>query len=313
MKATIDGGANACLDQTGQVAHLNSLQVVHLNVRFECKLKSTSRRRRSVLALQTGSYRERPVALPLKRHFACVRMNRVPKSLSAPVVVVPDGTIDLQWIRGRWRIAGPDRLAQKEKLRAGSVVIGFRFQPGSAAEWLGTAASEFCDKRVWLADVWGAAGRRADAESESFGPEPLVADLENILGRWAPFMRLPHSDMHTAQHLLESGPPVDVDVVPWITRALGLTERTLRRRFDAAFGYGPKTLERILRFQRYVQILRSPTWTSAAHRAAAAGYADQSHLVRECRRLALCTPSQLPSRLPPCPFNFLLAAGADVT
>ena len=257
-----------------------------------------------MLALQAGSYRERPVALALKRHFACVWVNRVSKTLSAPVVVVPDGTMDLQWIRGRWRIAGPDRLAQRETLRAGSMVIGFRFQPGSACEWLGAAASEFCDKRVWLADVWGAAGRRADCALESFGREPRIGDLENALGRWASSMRLPKSDMQSAQRLLRSGPPPGVDVVPWIMRALGLTERTLRRRFDAAFGYGPKTLERILRFQRYLQILRTPTWASAAHRAAAAGYADQSHLVRECRRLALCTPSELPSRLPAGPSNF---------
>jgi AraC-like DNA-binding protein len=75
---------------------------------------------------------------------------------------------------------------------------------------------------------------------------------------------------------------------------LGMSERTLRRRFEAAFGYGPKTLDRILRFQRFLTSRHGLEARTTAHRAAAAGYADQSHLVRECRRLALCTPGQLP-------------------
>ena len=34
--------------------------------------------------------------------------------------------------------------------------------------------------------------------------------------------------------------------------ALGVSERQLRRRFADAVGYGPKTLARVLRFQRFL-------------------------------------------------------------
>jgi AraC-like DNA-binding protein len=76
---------------------------------------------------------------------------------------------------------------------------------------------------------------------------------------------------------------------------LGVSERQLHRRCTAAVGYGPKVLERILRFRRFLALVESPGWLPGglAGLAAAAGYADQSHLTRECVRLAGVTPGRL--------------------
>ena len=75
---------------------------------------------------------------------------------------------------------------------------------------------------------------------------------------------------------------------------VGLSERQLRRRCHAAAGYGPKTLQRVLRFQRFVRMLDAaarPLDLAAA--AAQAGYADQAHLTRECGALSGLTPAAL--------------------
>jgi AraC-like DNA-binding protein len=66
--------------------------------------------------------------------------------------------------------------------------------------------------------------------------------------------------------------------------AVGLTERAMHRRCLVAFGYGPKTLARILRMNRAVALARGGT--SFATVAAVAGYADQAHLARDVRALA---------------------------
>jgi AraC-like DNA-binding protein len=75
---------------------------------------------------------------------------------------------------------------------------------------------------------------------------------------------------------------------------VGLSERQFRRRCQAAAGYGPKTLQRVLRFQRFVRMLDAsaepPDLASAAARA---GYADQAHLTRECSALSGLTPAAL--------------------
>jgi AraC-like DNA-binding protein len=98
-----------------------------------------------------------------------------------------------------------------------------------------------------------------------------------------------------------------------VAAEVGLSLRQLRRRCHAAVGYGPKTLQRVLRFRRFLsridadlvnlqtsrrspaplQLQRGPGARDLAALAAHAGYADQAHLTRECRRLAGLTPAAL--------------------
>jgi AraC-like DNA-binding protein len=70
-----------------------------------------------------------------------------------------------------------------------------------------------------------------------------------------------------------------------------MSERQLRRRFERSVGYGPRTLRRVLRFQRFLAAAQGGG--SLARIAADAGYADQAHLARDCGRLAGLTPSAL--------------------
>src|SRR5712692_7720204 len=85
----------------------------------------------SVLAQATGIYSEQPVSRPLQGHFSCTWVHRFPKGGASSIVIVPDGSIDLQWIEDGWRIAGPDREPQTEILPAGATIIGFRFRPAA--------------------------------------------------------------------------------------------------------------------------------------------------------------------------------------
>jgi AraC-like DNA-binding protein len=82
-----------------------------------------------------------------------------------------------------------------------------------------------------------------------------------------------------------------------LTEELGLSERTLRRRSHHAFGYGPKTLDRILRFQRFLRLARLSGSEGLAGLAAEAGYSDQPHLTRETRELAGFAPSAILAQL----------------
>ena len=72
---------------------------------------------------------------------------------------------------------------------------------------------------------------------------------------------------------------------------LGLGARQLHRRSLAAFGYGPKTLARILRLQRALALARAGV--PYADTAARTGYADQAHLSRDVREFTSTTLSEL--------------------
>jgi AraC-like DNA-binding protein len=246
----------------------------------------------AVLAQATGCYHERPAVPSLGGTFACTWIHRMPKAGAPPIIVTPDGNIDLQWIEGSFRVAGPDKGPQTEILPAGAIIIGFRFRPAAAGAWLGLSASELLDQRVALEELWGTKARRLAAGVPEQGDVAgLVTSLEAALTAH----RASHAadaPMRAAFDLIRQGSPPDASLVPWLMRALSMSERTLRRRFDQNFGYGPKTLDRILRYQRFLHLARRSRQPTAIQ-AAEAGYADQAHLVRESRRMTGSTPLQL--------------------
>ena len=136
-----------------------------------------------MLAQATGIYRERPVSGSLRHHFACAWLHRLPATGAEPILVVPDGSIDLQWVEGVLRIAGPDREPQTEALAPGAIVVGFRFRPGHAAEWLGLSAAELLNRRIPLDEIWGReASRLAEEVGAARGIADLVQRLETRLG-----------------------------------------------------------------------------------------------------------------------------------
>lgn len=90
---------------------------------------------------------------------------------------------------------------------------------------------------------------------------------------------------------LRSEPTLRVEA---LSRDLGLPVRTLRRQVSAAVGLSPKQLQRILRFHRMRARFAAPSGiASAAVAALELGFADQAHMIRECRTIAGCTPAEL--------------------
>lgn len=251
-----------------------------------------------VLGQASGSYRERAPSPLLRSHFSRTWIHRAPPSHPETAAIVPDGRIDLQWIDGTLRIAGPDREAKIEDIPAGASVIGLRFQPGAAPLWLKAAAAELVGQRLPLEAFWGSAVRDlADWISEAETSEGIACRLETAMAErtaaLAPSKELPRAIFRLAATRHQAGG----DSLRRMSAHLDLSERTLRRQCDAAFGYGPKTLARILRFQRFLRLARVPDQAGLAALAAEAGYADQPHLTRETLRLAGLTPSTIVAQL----------------
>lgn len=100
--------------------------------------------------------------------------------------------------------------------------------------------------------------------------------------------------------IVDSAGTVRVDE---LARGAAWSRRHLLARFRAQVGLAPKTAARVLRFQRAAALLapngpgggppvQSAALPNLADAAAVCGYADHSHLAREFRTLAGCTPSQ---------------------
>lgn len=69
-----------------------------------------------------------------------------------------------------------------------------------------------------------------------------------------------------------------------LAASTGWSARRLHRHALRAYGYGPKTLARVLRFRRAVGLARAGR--PFADVAAECGFSDQAHLAREVRALS---------------------------
>jgi AraC-like DNA-binding protein len=183
------------------------------------------------------------------------------------------------------------------------VAVGLRFQPGGAASLLRTSCAQLVGVRLRLECFWGRDARRLEESlSEATVPDEIAHRLEAELARRMtkvdPPDRMPGAIFRLVGSATDQGP-----VLRRLTLSLGLSERTIRRHCIDAFGFGPKTLDRILRFQQFLERLRPPCSSEMASIAASVGYSDQAHLTREARFLAGVTPSiaraQLAERVAP--------------
>jgi AraC-like DNA-binding protein len=178
---------------------------------------------------------------------------------------------------------------------AGAVFVGVRFRTGRAAPALGCPASALRDQRVALADLWGAGQTRALADrlAEAGGTPAAVGLLESAVRSRMADAAPPDRVIEGLVAALADGTAPGPGLVSTLAARLGVTERSLHRRCTAAVGYGTKTLDRVLRFRRAVDLGRGCVALALGALAANAGYADQAHFTRECRRLAGQTPSEL--------------------
>lgn len=206
-------------------------------------------------------------------------------SLGEAVRVLPDGCIDLLWDGQTVSIAGPDTRAQCYVGAPGSTMTGLRFAPGYGPRVLGVPADALTDDRVPLGAVWDPV--RVRCITEAVGAAPGAGDaLELVaLGCCAE----PNEQSAIVEQIAQLARAGCTSVV--IADRVGLSARQLQRRSGAAFGYGAKTLSRILRMQRALAHIRRGE--RFADSAARVGYADQSHLAREVKDLAGVTLSQL--------------------
>ena len=249
---------------------------------------TTSHGQATMESTWSPGYREWLPDRRLRDAIACLWVSVTPsEGPAAAAAVMPDGCTDLIWQHGRGAfVAGPDTKPAPTDLPPGTILVGARFWPGAGGPALGWRLADLRDLRVDVADVVpGLAGR-------------LAADL-------TPGAAL---DIMTAlsAELVTAGPPDKLVLaatallaardagLSGLGAALAVSERQLRRRFEVAVGYGPKTLQRILRFRRVLdQLAATSPAPDLADLAIRSGYADQAHLTRETTRLAGRPPAAL--------------------
>ncbi|TIU51738.1 MAG: helix-turn-helix transcriptional regulator [Mesorhizobium sp.] len=173
----------------------------------------------------------------------------------------------------------------------GACCIQVNFTPLGARRFFRLPMSELTDNMVVLDDVLGAEGA---ALRERLGNTPdwtARFDLAEafVAARLESAAETPLEIAWAYDRIITSGGRTRIAS---LAEQLGWSRKHLADKFSDATGIGPKTLSRIVRFNRALRLSSEPTadWADVA---ADCGYADQAHLVREFRELAGETPTAL--------------------
>lgn len=222
------------------------------------------------------------------------------RAVTGSGTVVPDGAVDLMWTPERVPfLAGPDVEPRPVELDPGTRVVAIRLRPGVAAAVLGDGVDRAVGRQVPLDAVWTrAAVDRLDDELGRAGSALVVepgrsamgerraeaAALARAVAEWVSPEWRPDAAVVGAVAAIRAGRPVE---------AQGLSDRQLRRRFTAAMGHGPALFRRIVRLDRFTDLLDRHPERSLAELATGIGYFDEAHLGRDCRALLGTTPGRL--------------------
>ncbi|MEV4510945.1 DUF6597 domain-containing transcriptional factor [Dactylosporangium sp. NPDC049525] len=205
---------------------------------------------------------------------------------------VPTGSAELTCRIGATpAVLGPRTGPVTQLLAPGTTVVGLRLRPGAAPAVLGLPASEVAGRELDAGAVWGRGAAQLVGELVAAAPSPwhaLAVLQAHVVDRRTDADRPDPLVADAVRHLM----PGRAGSVTELTSTLRVSDRNLRRRCLAAVGMPPKTLHRLLRFQgvlaatqRAIAQGRRPAEGGLSRLAADAGYADHSHLDRECRRL----------------------------
>ncbi len=234
-------------------------------------------------------YREFAPPPAFKNELHCLWISATPAHEGTATPVLPDGCTDLIWQSdvGAY-VAGPDTGPNPAVLPPGTVVVGARFRPGAGGAALGVPLSELLDQRVDAAELPAVPRRLAG----SLAPQEAMRRVAGIAAELVTEHPPDRLVLEAARRLGRPGARADL-----VAGRLGISERQLRRRCQAAVGYGPRTLIRVLRFRRFLSRIDAAgpvaDLADLAGLAAEVGYADQAHLTRESTRLAGLSPAAL--------------------
>lgn len=195
--------------------------------------------------------------------------------------VLPDACADvIVSADGNAIVVGPAMSAALPRLRGGERLRGLRIRTAAIGTALRLSAHELRDIQVPLRDLFPALEAERITERIWRGKHPFLLLDPGLRDR-----RVEHALSRLGR---------DASRVAGVAEDVGTSERHLRRLLLAHTGLEPRMLQRVARFQRFLELCdRDRAERSLAGLAARAGYADQAHLSRDVRVLSGLTPSAL--------------------
>lgn len=175
-------------------------------------------------------------------------------------------------------------------------VVGTKFRPGAFRPFVNRPVSDFSNRRLLLADVFGTRGRGLSrkvmaVESDLTG----IAIIETFLRDFEPQVS---EAMTLAGHVAARiASDRGVTKVDQLVGEFGVPLRQLQRIIKEYVGVSPKWIIQRYRLIEAAERMANGATVPWADLAADLGYSDQAHFIRDFKRFVGRTPAEYARRL----------------
>lgn len=235
--------------------------------------------------LNSSRYSVMPSEHPAISHFYAFDVAQ-----STDLLAVPDGCVDIFFdcdaARPSARICGTPLTAQAVQLHQHHHYFGVRFSPGVIPGFINVLAEELTERELDLLEVSGFAPHIF----ESIVQAPLQGDQMRLFNDYLAPQLMSKTSRLTAmiiQQTLQHRGDIRLQQLEDLS---GYTSRTLHRQFSQDTGMSPKTFFRIIRCQAALDTLNTQQDVSFSQLALDLGFSDQSHFLRDFKKLVSTTP-----------------------
>ncbi|WP_431033269.1 helix-turn-helix domain-containing protein [Pseudomonas yamanorum] len=235
--------------------------------------------------LNSSRYSVMPCAHPAISHFYAFDVAQ-----SANLLAVPDGCVDILFdcdaTRPTARICGTPLVAQAVELHQHHHYFGVRFSPGVIPGFVNVLAEELTERELDLLEV----SEFAQRIFESIVQAPLLGDQMRLFNDYLTPRLMGKTSKLTAmiiQQALHHRGDIRIRQLEYLS---GYTSRTLHRQFNQDTGMSPKAFCRIIRCQAALDTLNTQHDVSFSQLALDLGFSDQSHFLRDFKKLVSTTP-----------------------
>ncbi|PLR34734.1 AraC family transcriptional regulator [Chimaeribacter californicus] len=230
---------------------------------------------------------------PAISHF--YRFDRAP--MAGMTLAIPDGCVDILFdcdaTRPMARVCGTTLEARSAELKAGHHYFGVRFAPGVMPDFLDVMAEELTDREFGFLDVIPGARPAFEHIVENTLFSQQVALFNHYFTR-----RLTRKSSAVTSQSLRAIRGLRGNIrVEQLAALTGYTCRTLQRQFRQDTGLSPKAFSRIIRCQSALNCLHQPESPACSDLALDLGFSDQSHFLREFKKLVSTTPLDYQRRI----------------
>lgn len=171
-------------------------------------------------------------------------------------------------------------------------MVGLRFSLFGFGQLFQIPANHFTDNNFPTEEVWGREMKflleRLHQASED------VEQLINILNEWIIqcLAKRSLSEINQWKSLEQKFSLTNLSVTEFLNRYVGYTHKHAIHLVKNYCGLAPKHIQKINRFNQVLRIISSTTFQGWGQMAYQAGYADQSHLIRDFRHFTGYTPEE---------------------